>query len=124
MEASLQVPTATSVRTIPAKLIMDNRVVINNHLARTRGVSLNKLVEEWATVALRMVNAWTNEIPIADPILRMSVLKAAPSLRRGVGSVAKAIVARGTNIKLLPTPWTKPPLITSQSSAANERPDI
>jgi len=37
MEASLEVPTATSVRTIPAKLLMDNRVVVNNHLARTRG---------------------------------------------------------------------------------------
>jgi 2-oxoglutarate decarboxylase len=37
MEASLDVPTATSVRTIPAKLLMDNRTVANNHLARTRG---------------------------------------------------------------------------------------
>jgi 2-oxoglutarate dehydrogenase E1 component len=37
MEASLEVPTATSVRTIPAKLLMDNRTVANNHLARTRG---------------------------------------------------------------------------------------
>ena len=30
-------PTATSVRAIPAKLMIDNRVVINNHLKRTRG---------------------------------------------------------------------------------------
>ena len=46
MEASLEVPTATSVRTIPAKLIMDNSVVINNHLARTRGgkVSFTHLI--------------------------------------------------------------------------------
>ncbi|WP_227589937.1 multifunctional oxoglutarate decarboxylase/oxoglutarate dehydrogenase thiamine pyrophosphate-binding subunit/dihydrolipoyllysine-residue succinyltransferase subunit [Demequina pelophila] len=46
MEASLEVPTATSVRTIPAKLLMDNRVVINNHLARTRGgkVSFTHLI--------------------------------------------------------------------------------
>ena len=46
MEASLEVPTATSVRTVPAKLIMDNRVVINNHLARTRGgkVSFTHLI--------------------------------------------------------------------------------
>ena len=34
MEASLQVPTATSVRAVPAKLLVDNRIVINNHLAR------------------------------------------------------------------------------------------
>src|SRR6476620_978481 len=32
MESSLAVPTATSVRAVPAKLLIDNRVVINNHL--------------------------------------------------------------------------------------------
>ncbi|MGB6051576.1 MAG: multifunctional oxoglutarate decarboxylase/oxoglutarate dehydrogenase thiamine pyrophosphate-binding subunit/dihydrolipoyllysine-residue succinyltransferase subunit, partial [Rhodococcus sp. (in: high G+C Gram-positive bacteria)] len=37
MSLSLQIPTATSVRAIPAKLMVDNRLVINNHLARTRG---------------------------------------------------------------------------------------
>ncbi|WP_076258333.1 multifunctional oxoglutarate decarboxylase/oxoglutarate dehydrogenase thiamine pyrophosphate-binding subunit/dihydrolipoyllysine-residue succinyltransferase subunit [Intrasporangium flavum] len=37
METSLEVPTATSVRAVPAKLLIDNRVVINNHLARSRG---------------------------------------------------------------------------------------
>ena len=37
MESSLTMPTATSVRAIPAKLMVDNRIVINNHLMRTRG---------------------------------------------------------------------------------------
>ncbi|WP_300019268.1 multifunctional oxoglutarate decarboxylase/oxoglutarate dehydrogenase thiamine pyrophosphate-binding subunit/dihydrolipoyllysine-residue succinyltransferase subunit [Pseudonocardia sp.] len=37
MNASLSVPTATSVRAVPAKLLADNRVVINNQLKRTRG---------------------------------------------------------------------------------------
>jgi multifunctional 2-oxoglutarate metabolism enzyme len=37
MEASLEIPTATSVRAVPAKLLIDNRIVINNHLARARG---------------------------------------------------------------------------------------
>jgi len=37
MSASLTVPTATSVRAIPAKLMIDNRIVVNNHLKRTRG---------------------------------------------------------------------------------------
>ncbi|WP_299577323.1 multifunctional oxoglutarate decarboxylase/oxoglutarate dehydrogenase thiamine pyrophosphate-binding subunit/dihydrolipoyllysine-residue succinyltransferase subunit [uncultured Williamsia sp.] len=37
MNMSLQIPTATSVRAIPAKLMIDNRIVVNNHLARTRG---------------------------------------------------------------------------------------
>jgi 2-oxoglutarate dehydrogenase E1 component len=46
MEASLHVPTATSVRGIPAKLLIDNRVVINNHLRRGRGgkVSFTHLI--------------------------------------------------------------------------------
>lgn len=37
MDASLSVPTATSVRAVPAKLMADNRIVINNHLRRARG---------------------------------------------------------------------------------------
>jgi multifunctional 2-oxoglutarate metabolism enzyme len=37
MESSLELPTATSVRAVPAKLLVDNRIVINNHLARSRG---------------------------------------------------------------------------------------
>ena len=37
MDTSLTVPTATSVRTVPVKLLFDNRIVINNHLARARG---------------------------------------------------------------------------------------
>ncbi|MDT5146581.1 MAG: multifunctional 2-oxoglutarate metabolism enzyme, partial [Mycobacterium sp.] len=37
MSASLDVPTATSVRAVPAKLMIDNRIVINNQLKRTRG---------------------------------------------------------------------------------------
>jgi 2-oxoglutarate decarboxylase len=46
MDASLTVPTATSVRTVPAKLMIDNRIVINNHLRRTRGgkVSFTHLI--------------------------------------------------------------------------------
>ncbi|HVN12318.1 MAG TPA: multifunctional oxoglutarate decarboxylase/oxoglutarate dehydrogenase thiamine pyrophosphate-binding subunit/dihydrolipoyllysine-residue succinyltransferase subunit [Kineosporiaceae bacterium] len=46
MEASLDVPTATSVRAIPAKLLIDNRIVINNHLTRARGgkVSFTHLI--------------------------------------------------------------------------------
>ena len=51
MDQSLQVPTATSVRTVPAKLMIDNRIVINNHLRRTRGgkVSFTHLIA-WAMI--------------------------------------------------------------------------
>jgi len=46
MAASLEVPTATSVRAVPAKLLIDNRIVINNHLKRGRGgkVSFTHLI--------------------------------------------------------------------------------
>ncbi len=46
METSLGVPTATSVRAVPAKLLEDNRLVINNHLRRGRGgkVSFTHLI--------------------------------------------------------------------------------
>ncbi|MFI2615673.1 multifunctional oxoglutarate decarboxylase/oxoglutarate dehydrogenase thiamine pyrophosphate-binding subunit/dihydrolipoyllysine-residue succinyltransferase subunit [Streptomyces sp. NPDC018584] len=37
MNASIEVPTATSVRAVPVKLLFDNRIVINNHLKRARG---------------------------------------------------------------------------------------
>ncbi len=37
MTSSLEVPTATSVRAVPAKLMADNRIVINNFLKRNRG---------------------------------------------------------------------------------------
>jgi 2-oxoglutarate dehydrogenase E1 component len=46
MEASLGMPTATSVRTVPAKLLEVNRMILNNHLARTGGgkVSFTHLI--------------------------------------------------------------------------------
>jgi 2-oxoglutarate decarboxylase len=46
METSRELPTATSVRAVPAKLLIDNRVVINNHLKRARGgkVSFTHLI--------------------------------------------------------------------------------
>ena len=37
MEESLEVPTATTVRAVPAKLLIDNRLAINAYLKRTRG---------------------------------------------------------------------------------------
>ncbi|WP_343062768.1 multifunctional oxoglutarate decarboxylase/oxoglutarate dehydrogenase thiamine pyrophosphate-binding subunit/dihydrolipoyllysine-residue succinyltransferase subunit [Janibacter cremeus] len=46
MEESIEVPVATSVRAVPAKLLIDNRIVINNHLKRSRGgkVSFTHLI--------------------------------------------------------------------------------
>ncbi|MDS2171430.1 multifunctional oxoglutarate decarboxylase/oxoglutarate dehydrogenase thiamine pyrophosphate-binding subunit/dihydrolipoyllysine-residue succinyltransferase subunit [Nesterenkonia sp. CL21] len=55
MDASLSVPTATTVRAVPAKLLIDNRVVINNHLKRTRGgkVSFTHIIGYAMVKALR-----------------------------------------------------------------------
>ncbi len=59
MAASLSVPTATSVRSVPAKLLIDNRIVINNHLARGRGgkVSFTHLIGFAVVKALGAVPA-------------------------------------------------------------------
>ena len=59
MSASLDVPTATSVRAIPAKLMIDNRIVINNHLKRTRGgkISFTHLL---GYAIVRAVNKFPN----------------------------------------------------------------
>jgi len=67
MEASLTVPTATSVRAIPAKLMIDNRIVINNHLKRTRGgkVSFTHIIAYAMIKALRAMpemNAFYGEL--------------------------------------------------------------
>ena len=55
MDASLTVPTATSVRSVPVKLLWDNRIVINNHLSRARGgkVSFTHLIGYALVKALR-----------------------------------------------------------------------
>ncbi|HRI94652.1 MAG TPA: multifunctional oxoglutarate decarboxylase/oxoglutarate dehydrogenase thiamine pyrophosphate-binding subunit/dihydrolipoyllysine-residue succinyltransferase subunit, partial [Nocardioides sp.] len=55
MDASLAVPTATSVRSVPVKLLWDNRIVINSHLARARGgkVSFTHLIGYALVKALR-----------------------------------------------------------------------
>jgi len=52
MEESLDVPTATSVRTVPAKLLELNRSILNRHLVRKQGggkVSFTHLIG-WAVV--------------------------------------------------------------------------
>ena len=41
MEASLSVPTATSVRSVPARLLEVNRLILNNQLARTTGAKVS-----------------------------------------------------------------------------------
>lgn len=68
MDASLSVPTATSVRAVPAKLLVDNRIVINNHLARGRGgkVSFTHLVGYALVRALAVHPEMNNSYSVVD----------------------------------------------------------
>lgn len=68
MEASLEVPTATSVRAVPAKLMVDNRIVVNNHLSRGRGgkVSFTHLIGFALVEAVREVPAMNSSYTLVD----------------------------------------------------------
>jgi 2-oxoglutarate dehydrogenase E1 component len=68
MDESLAIPTATSVRAVPAKLLADNRIVINNHLARGRGgkVSFTHLIGYAVVKALAAHPAMNNSYGAAD----------------------------------------------------------
>ncbi|HEV7209954.1 MAG TPA: multifunctional oxoglutarate decarboxylase/oxoglutarate dehydrogenase thiamine pyrophosphate-binding subunit/dihydrolipoyllysine-residue succinyltransferase subunit [Mycobacteriales bacterium] len=67
MESSLHVPTATSVRAVPAKLLADNRTVINRHLTRGRGgkVSFTHLIGYALVQAARDVPVMNNSYAFA-----------------------------------------------------------
>jgi len=68
MDASLSVPTATSVRSVPVKLLWDNRTVINNHLARARGgkVSFTHLIGYALVKALKEMPEMNNGFDVID----------------------------------------------------------
>ncbi|HEX6074896.1 MAG TPA: multifunctional oxoglutarate decarboxylase/oxoglutarate dehydrogenase thiamine pyrophosphate-binding subunit/dihydrolipoyllysine-residue succinyltransferase subunit [Micromonosporaceae bacterium] len=68
MDASLAVPTATSVRAVPAKLVADNRIIINNHLSRGRGgkVSFTHIIGYALVKALRTFPEMNNSSQVID----------------------------------------------------------
>jgi 2-oxoglutarate decarboxylase len=68
MDISLTVPTATSVRSVPVKLLWDNRVVINNHLARARGgkVSFTHIIGYALVKAIKAMPAMNNGFDVID----------------------------------------------------------
>ncbi|MBB3040763.1 multifunctional oxoglutarate decarboxylase/oxoglutarate dehydrogenase thiamine pyrophosphate-binding subunit/dihydrolipoyllysine-residue succinyltransferase subunit [Nocardioides soli] len=68
MDVSLTVPTATSVRSVPVKLLWDNRTVINNHLARARGgkVSFTHLVGYALVKALKTMPEMNSGYDVVD----------------------------------------------------------
>ncbi|MFC4032479.1 multifunctional oxoglutarate decarboxylase/oxoglutarate dehydrogenase thiamine pyrophosphate-binding subunit/dihydrolipoyllysine-residue succinyltransferase subunit [Streptomyces polygonati] len=68
MHASLELPTATSVRAIPVKLLFDNRIVINNHLKRARGgkVSFTHLIGYAMVQALKAMPSMNHSFTEKD----------------------------------------------------------
>ncbi|HET6561242.1 MAG TPA: multifunctional oxoglutarate decarboxylase/oxoglutarate dehydrogenase thiamine pyrophosphate-binding subunit/dihydrolipoyllysine-residue succinyltransferase subunit [Marmoricola sp.] len=68
MDISLTVPTATSVRSVPVKLLWDNRIVINNHLARARGgkVSFTHIIGYALVKALHEMPEMNNGFDVID----------------------------------------------------------
>ena len=68
MNASLELPTATSVRAVPVKLMFDNRIVINNHLARTRGgkVSFTHILGYAIVQAIKSFPNMNNHFAVID----------------------------------------------------------
>jgi 2-oxoglutarate decarboxylase len=78
MERSLEVPTATSVREIPAKLLEVNRRIINNYLARIDGgkVSFTHLIAYAMVRALDDVPAMVRRYTEVDG--RPAVLEEGP----------------------------------------------
>jgi 2-oxoglutarate decarboxylase len=68
MDDSLSVPTATSVRSVPVKLLWDNRIVINNHLSRARGgkVSFTHLIGYALVKALKVMSEMNVGFDVVD----------------------------------------------------------
>ena len=68
MNASLELPTATSVRAVPVKLLFDNRIVINNHLKRARGgkVSFTHLIGYAMVQALKAMPSMNHSFAEKD----------------------------------------------------------
>ena len=66
MDASLAVPTATSVRQIPMKLVIDQRQMINDHLARSTGgkVSFTHVIGFAMVQALKALPEMNNHYEI------------------------------------------------------------
>ncbi|MGV9272886.1 multifunctional oxoglutarate decarboxylase/oxoglutarate dehydrogenase thiamine pyrophosphate-binding subunit/dihydrolipoyllysine-residue succinyltransferase subunit [Streptomyces griseosporeus] len=73
MDASLEVPTATSVRAVPVKLLFDNRIVINNHLKRARGgkISFTHIIGYAMVQAIKAMPSmnWSYQLKDGKPTL-------------------------------------------------------
>ncbi len=68
MDASLEVPTATSFRQIPAKIMFDNRALVNEYLQATRGgkISFTHLIGYALVEALVEMPEMNNAYTVVD----------------------------------------------------------
>ncbi len=68
MEVSLEIPTATSVRSVPMKLVIDLRTMINRHLKQTIGgkVSFTHIIGYAMVQALKKVPAMNSAYAVVD----------------------------------------------------------
>lgn len=68
MDASLTVPTATSVRSVPMKLVIDQRTLINNFLRTSKGgkVSFTHLIGYAMVQALKALPEMNNAYALVD----------------------------------------------------------
>lgn len=68
MNVSLEIPTATSFRSVPVKVMFDNRELINSHLASTRGgkISFTHLIAFAAIEALVQKPEMNNSYELRD----------------------------------------------------------
>jgi len=99
MDVSLTVPTATSVRDVPMKLAIDQRQMINQHLARTTGgkVSFTHLIG-WAMVlALKAHPEMNNAYEVSEG---RGFLVVPPSINLGLAIDSRK--ADGTRQLLVP----------------------
>ncbi len=68
MDSSLDIPTATSFRQVPAKIMFDNRALVNQHLKATRGgkISFTHLIAFATIEALVAMPEMNNSYEIID----------------------------------------------------------
>ena len=68
MDASIEVPTATSFRQIPAKIMFDNRALVNEYLQATRGgkISFTHLIGYALVEALVEMPEMNNSYAVVD----------------------------------------------------------
>ncbi len=99
MDASLSMPTATTVRSVPMKMVIDQRTVINNFLKRSKGgkVSFTHIIGYAMVRALKAMPAMNNSYDETDG---KPTLVESPSINLGLA--IDLVKADGTRQLVVP----------------------